>query len=200
MATMRRGDLTRRAILQRATGLASKVGLGGLTIGALAEALQLSKSGLFAHFRSKETLQLQVLEFGATVFVENVVRPALAVARGEPRLRALFENWLAWTRSSPLPGGCLFVAATTELDDRPGPVRDRLVQLQRQWLDVMAISFQKGIAEGHFRPDADPEQFAHDLYGVMLTFHHASRLLKDARAEARARRAFDTLLAAARPS
>ncbi|MGH7568446.1 MAG: TetR/AcrR family transcriptional regulator [Gemmatimonadales bacterium] len=197
---MRRGDLTRRAILHRATGLASKLGLGGLTIGALADALELSKSGLFAHFRSKEALQLQVLEFGATVFVDHVVRPALAAPRGAPRMRALFENWLAWARSSPLPGGCLFVAATTELDDRPGPVRDQLVQLQRQWLDVIAVSFQKGIGEGHFRPDADPEQFAHDLYGVMLAFHHASRLLKDARAAARARRAFDTLLAAARPS
>jgi AcrR family transcriptional regulator len=194
---MRKGDSTRQAILDRATGLATKVGLGGLTIGGLAEELDLSKSGLFAHFQSKEALQIQVLEHGAAVFVANVVRPALAAPRGTPRLRALFERWLAWGRSSPMPGGCLFVAAATELDDRPGPVRDRLVALQRDWLNVITISFQKGIAAGELRADADAGQFAHDLYGVMLAYHHAARLLRDPAAERRARRAFETLLAAA---
>jgi AcrR family transcriptional regulator len=194
---MRKGDLTRQAILDRATGLASKVGLEGLTIGALATELQLSKSGLFAHFHSKEALQLQVLDHGAAVFVESVIRPALAEPRGEPRMRALFERWLAWTQSSPLPGGCLFVQAAVELDDRPGPVRDRLVQFQRQWLGVIVTSLELGIDAGAFHNVADPEQFAHDVYGVMLAYHHASRLLRDPRAEARARRAFDALLKAA---
>jgi AcrR family transcriptional regulator len=197
---MRKGDLTRQAILDQAAGLASKVGLEGLTIGALATELDLSKSGLFAHFHSKEALQLQVIEHGAAVFVENVVRPALAAARGTPRLQALFSRWLDWARSSPLPGGCLFVQAAVELDDRPGPLRDRVVHFQRQWLDVIATSFRKGIAAGAFRADADPEQFAHDLYGVMLAYHHASRLLRDPEAETRARRAFDALLNAARLS
>lgn len=195
---MRKGDATHRTILDRATGLASKVGLEGLTIGALATELDLSKSGLFAHFQSKEALQLQVLDHGAAVFVEKVVRPALAVARGEPRMRTLFEGWLDWARSSPLPGGCLFVQASVELDDRPGPVRDRLVEYQRQWLDVIATSLRKGIEAGAFRRDADAMQFAHDLYGVMLAYHHASRLLHDPQAETRARRAFDALLAAVR--
>lgn len=195
---MRKGELTRHAILDRATGLASTVGLEGLTIGALATDLELSKSGLFAHFHSKEALQLQVLEHAAGVFVERVVRPALAQPRGEPRVRALFERWLEWSRSSPLPGGCLFVQATVELDDRPGPVRDRLVQFQRQWLGVLSTSLELGIAAGAFHSVADPEQFAHDVYGVMLAYHHASRLLRDPRAEARARRAFEALLAAAR--
>jgi len=194
---MRKGDLTRRAILDRATGLASKVGLEGLTIGALATELQLSKSGLFAHFHSKEALQLQVLDHGAAVFVESVIRPALAEPRGEPRMRALFERWLDWTQSSPLPGGCLFVQAAVELDDRPGPVRDRLVQFQRQWLGVIVTSLELGIDAGAFHNVADPEQFAHDVYGVMLAYHHASRLLRDPRAEARARRAFDALLQSA---
>ena len=195
---MRKGDSTHQAILDRATSLASKVGLEGLTIGALATELDLSKSGLFAHFQSKETLQLQVLDHGAAVFVENVVRPALSAPRGEARVRALFDRWLEWARSSPLPGGCLFVQATVELDDRPGPVRDRLVEYQRQWLDVIATSLQKGIETGAFRRDADTMQLAHDLYGVMLAYHHASRLLRDPQAETRARRAFDALLNAVR--
>lgn len=194
---MAKGDQTHHAILDRATGLATRVGLGGLTIGGLAEELELSKSGLFAHFQSKEALQIQVLEYGAALFAANVVRPALAAPRGAPRLRALFDRWLAWARSSPMPGGCLFVAAATELDDQPGPVRDRLVALQRDWLQVIVISVQKGITAGQLRADADAEQFAHDLYGVMLAYHHASRLMRDPDAEARARRAFETLLAAA---
>lgn len=195
---MRKGDLTRQAILEQATGLASKVGLDGVTIGALAAELDLSKSGLFAHFRSKEALQLQVLEFGAAQFLEHVIRPSLAEPRGEPRLRALFDRWLDWTRSSPLPGGCLFVQAAVEFDDRQGSVRERLVGIQRQWLGVIATSLQKGIDAGAFDGGADPEQFAQDVYGVMLAYHHASRLLHDPHAEARARRAFEALLAAAR--
>lgn len=195
---MRKSDATHIAILDQATGLASQIGLDGLTIGALATQLNLSKSGLFAHFQSKEMLQLQVLDHGAAVFVENVVRPALAAPRGEARLRALFDRWLDWARSSPLPGGCLFVQAAVELDDRPGQARDRLVAYQQQWLDVIATTVIKGIEVGAFRRDADPMQFAHDLYGVMLAYHHASRLLHDPEAETRARRAFDALLKAAR--
>ncbi len=193
MATTK-GLVTRQAVLERAVALASRVGLGGLTIGTLADDLDLSKSGLFGHFHSKQTLQIQVLEHAAARFVEAVVRPALAQPRGKPRLRSLFDHWLDWARSSPMPGGCLFVAAATELDDRPGPVRDRLQQLQREWLGVIATSFRKGIEEAHFPADADPDQFAHDLYGVMLAYHHAHRLLGDPKAEARARHAFEALL------
>ena len=195
---MHKGADTRQAILDHAADLASKVGLGGLTIGVLADDLKLSKSGLFAHFRSKEALQIQVLDHAAEQFVETVVRPALAEPRGEARMRAIFERWLAWDKAGVLPGGCLFVAAATELDDRPGPVRDRLVELQREWIQVITVSFRRGIEAGRFRRDADAPQFAHDLYGIMLAFHHAARLLGDRRAEARARRAFDALLEAAR--
>lgn len=193
---MRKGDLTRHVILEHATELASEVGLTGLTIGRLADDLSLSKSGLFGHFQSKEALQVQVLEHSAERFVEEVVRPALAAPRGEQRLRALFERWLAW--DTGLAGGCVFVAATSELDDRAGPVRDRLVELQRQWIGVLAQSFQKAIEQGDAVVDADPEQFAQDVYGIMLAWHHHSRLLGDNEAEARARRAFEALLAAAR--
>jgi AcrR family transcriptional regulator len=193
-----KGDNTRTAILDRGVRLATQVGLEGLTIGRLATELHLSKSGLFAHFRSKETLQIQVLDAAAERFVDEVVKPAVREPRGEPRVRALFDRWLGWARSNSGPGGCLFVAAAAELDDRPGPVRDRLVALQKGWLEMIAIVFRTGVTEGVFRTDLDPEEFAHDLYAVMLGFHHAKRLLKDPRAEARAQAAFGRLLAAAR--
>ena len=122
---MRKGEQTREAILVHALRLATRVGFEGLTIGQLADDLKLSKSGLFAHFKSKENLQLQVPEMASRRFVDAVVKPALAAPRGEARVRALFERWLAWETSPSLPGGCPFVAAATELDDRPGPARDR---------------------------------------------------------------------------
>jgi AcrR family transcriptional regulator len=194
---MGKGETTRQAVLDEAARVASRVGLGGLTIGSLAAQSGLSKSGLFAHFQSKEALQLQLLEHARADFVDRVVRPALAAARGEPRVRELFRRWLAWDAEA-LPGGCLFVAASAELDDQPGPVRDRLASDQRDWLDTIAQVFRTGISEGHFRPDADPGQFAYDLHGIMLAYHHASRLLGDPDAPARATRAFEALLAAAR--
>ena len=199
-ATLSRGALTRQTILQHAAGLASQLGLEGLTIGRLAEDLGLSKSGLFAHFQSKEALQLQLLDFAAARFVEAVVKPTLAAPRGEARIRAAFEHWLEWPKKSSLPGGCFFVAASIELDDRPGPVRDKLVRLQRDWLDTLAGVVRTAVAEGDFRGDVDPEQFAHDLYGIMLAGHHAARLLRDPKAGARTRAGFDALVARARPT
>jgi AcrR family transcriptional regulator len=195
---MRKGDLTRQTIVERAAGLASRIGLEGITIGALAEDLDLSKSGLFAHFRSKEALQVQVLEHAAARFTEVVIRPALATPRGEPRLRALFERWGRWPKESGLPGGCIFVQAAVELDDQPGPVRDVIVKQMRDLLDVVATVARTGVAEGHFREDLDPEQLAHDFYGVILAWHHASRLLRDPRAAARAAAGFEALVAGAR--
>ncbi|MEP6767332.1 MAG: TetR/AcrR family transcriptional regulator [Acidobacteriota bacterium] len=195
---MGKGENTRDVILDHAMRLASEVGLAGLSIGRLAKDLGMSKSGLFAHFQSKEMLQAQVLVRASQLFIEIVVRPALAAPRGEPRLRALFERWLDWTRTAALPGGCLFVTAAVELDDRPGPVRDRLVALQKEWLGVIARVASTGISEGHFADNLDPDQLAHDLYGVMLGYHHAARLLRDPRAAARARAGFETLLTATR--
>ena len=193
-----RGEITRQMILERALSLASKLGLEGVTIGHLASDLNLSKSGLFAHFQSKEALQLQLLDFAALRFVEIVIRPAMAFPAGERRIRAMFESWLAWPKPEALPGGCFFVSAATELDDRPGPLRDRLVELQVRWLGVLAESARQAVAEGEFKPEIDGEQFAHDVYGVMLAFHHAARLLRDPKASSRARAAFESLLAASR--
>jgi len=195
---VRKGEQTRGAILERATSLASRLGLEGVSIGALAGELGLSKSGLFAHFESKEELQVQTLEHAAERFTEVVVKPALAAARGEPRVRALFERWLRWPQAVPQPGGCLFVAAAVELDDRPGAPRERLVELQRDWLSVIARTVRGAKDQGHFREDVDPEQFAFELYGIMLVCHHAGRLLRDPEAMARARGAFERLIAEAR--
>jgi AcrR family transcriptional regulator len=195
---MGKGDERRQLILERAAQTASRLGLEGLTIGQLASDLGLSKSGLFAHFQSKEALQVQTLRHAAELFVDRVVRPALKAPRGERRLRALFERWLAWAEADVLKGGCLFVAAATELDDLEGPVRDELVRQQRDWLELIANVARTGIAEGDFRPGLDGEQVAYELYGVMLAYHHARRLLRDPSAPQRAREAFDALVEAAR--
>ena len=192
---MSKGDETRQAVLDRAVEVARQVGLGGLTIGMLAEEAHLSKSGLFAHFRSKAALQLAVLEHARSEFEARVARPALKAPRGEARVRALFDRWVWW---STLPGGCPFVAAATEFDDQPGSVRDRVVHDLRDLFDLIGTVFRTGIAEGQFRADADPEQFAQDYYGVILANHHTRRLLGDERAEERARRALDALIAQAR--
>ena len=197
---MRKGEVTRQAILDRAVTVARHSGLGGLTIGRLAEELNLSKSGLFAHFKSKEALQIQVLDAAAARFVDVVVKPALAVRRGEPRVRALFDRWLEWESPERSKGGCIFVQAAAELDDQEGPARERLVQLQRDWLEMIATSVRGAVTERHFGAHVDPEQFAHDLHGIILGYEHASRLLRDSRAEQRARTALDALIAAAHPT
>jgi AcrR family transcriptional regulator len=197
---MGKGAQTRQTILNHALKLATRVGIEGLTIGRLAEDLGMSKSGLIAHFHNKEALQVQVLETGAHRFVEDVLRPALKAPRGEPRLRALFEGFLAWERSPSLPGGCPLIAASSELDDRPGPARDYLVQARRDLLDLLAGTARSAVDEGQFRADVDPEQLAYEFWGAMLGFHHASRLMRDPRAGERARAAFETLLRTARAS
>jgi AcrR family transcriptional regulator len=195
-APVSKGEQTREAILRHALRLATRVGLEGLTIGRLAEDLRMSKSGLFAHFRSKEALQIEILRFAGSQMIEAVVRPALSAPRGEPRVRALFENWFAWEQSPSLPGGCPFMAASFELDDRPGPVRDFVVQSLRDWADTLAGAARIAVQEGHFRADLDCEQFAHDCSGIALGFVHASRLIRDPKARARAEVAFESLLRA----
>lgn len=195
---MRKGERTREAILDGAWRLASELGLEGLTLGRLADQLELSKSGLFAHFASKEKLQVQTLERAAERFAEVVVRPAVAVPGGEKRLRTLFERWVEWPRRVRQPGGCLFVQAAAELDDRPGPARDRLVALQREWRAVIARVVKRAQDMGELRRDLDPEQLAFEIQGIGLACHETARLLRDPRALERARAAFERLLADAR--
>lgn len=194
---MSKGAQTREAILDAAVELAYSVGLGGLTIGVLAARRQMSKSGLYAHFRSKDALQMAVLERARETFTDLVVRPALAVPRGEARLRVLFERWVSYG-TKRVPGVCLFAKAATEFDEQPGPLRDRLAEGHQDMLDTIAQVCRAAIAVGDLRADTDAEQFAHDLYGVMLVFYLTERLLADPAAERRTRAAFEAMLAAVR--
>jgi AcrR family transcriptional regulator len=194
---MAKGEETRQAILSRAFELSNVIGVSGLSIGRLAEATGLSKSGLFAHFGSKEALEVAVIEEASRQFVQAVMVPALRQPRGEPRIRALFENWLVWGMRE---GGCFFVGATTELDDRPGPPRDALMQSCKDWIDELHKAARIAVSEGHFRADLDPEQFAFEEYGIMLVLHTYHRFLKAPQALTRARQAFERLVDTARPS
>lgn len=196
---MRKGEKTREVILDRALRMASELGLEGITIGRLADELDLSKSGLFAHFSSKENLQVETLDRAAERFTEVVVRPALAVPAGEPRLRALFEGWLDWPKRVRQPGGCIFAAAAAELDDRPGPARDRLVELQREWLATIERVVLRAKEVGHLGEHVDPAQLAFELLGITLSLNYHARLLRDPRARERAMAAFERLVANARP-
>jgi AcrR family transcriptional regulator len=193
-----KGEQTRREILDQALRLASELGVEGLSIGALAARVGMSKSGLFAHFSAKENLQIAVIEHASRRFIETVVLPALRQPRGEPRVRALFERWLTWSRQDFMPGGCVFMAAAAELDDRPGPARERLVANQRDWLDTLAGAARIAVREGHFRADLDAEQFAFEALGVFASSTFYTRLLRADDVGARVRTAFDRLLRDAR--
>jgi len=194
---MLKGAETRERIVDRAFRLAGRDGLEGLSIGRLAEELGMSKSGLFAHFGSKEDLQVAVLQAASARFSDQVFRPAFKAPRGLPRLRKLFEHWLAWVNDPAFPGGCIFVAASTELDDRPGRPRDFLVAAERDLLGALQKAAQLAVEEGHFAADTDCEQLAFELHAMVLGFPHAKRLLRDPKVEARARAAFDRLVASA---
>lgn len=198
MAAGTKGEETRSAVLGSALSLATQVGLEGLTIGKLAEHVGMSKSGLFAHFSSKENLQVAILEEAVARFVALVVGPALKKPRGEPRVRALVDNWLAWSKQDFLPGGCIFVVAGVDLDDRPGPARDRFIASQKDWLATLANAARIAVEEKHFRKDLDTEQLAHELYSIAYGYHYLRRIGDPARAEKRARTAFERILTDAR--
>jgi len=198
IGVMAKGNTTRARIVETALRAASVDGLEGISLGKVAGDIGMSKSGLFAHFDSKEALQVDVIEAAAEKFAAVVVVPALSAPRGEPRLRALFEHWLKWEQNESLPGGCVFMHAVAELDDRPGPVRDALVRQQTMWLDTLAKAVRLTIDAGHFRPDVDPSLFAFQLYGIVVAYYHASRLFRDPAAKEHAERAFDAVVAAAR--
>jgi AcrR family transcriptional regulator len=196
--TVSKGEATRDRIIDGAVRLASREGLAGVSLGELASELGMSKSGLYAHFGSKEALQLQILQLAVARFRTTVVRPALQARRGVPRLRALCESWIEWANDASMPGGCLLVAASVELDDKPGPLRDFLSRSQRDWLATLAKAAQLAIDEGQLRPDLDPQQFAFEMWALALGYHHVRRLLRDPRASARVHDAFERLLSGAR--
>ena len=190
-----KGERTRATILGEALRLVSKSGLDDLTIGTLAEATGMSKSGLFAHFGSREELQLAVLEHAAQRYGEIVFMPVLKIGRGLPRLRALFERWLDWTQSSGLPGGCIMISAANEYDDRPGPIRDAVIANQHRGNAISQKAVRLAIEEGHLKADTDPEQIAFEMLGIVLASHNHRRLLGDKEARKRSLLAFDELVA-----
>ena len=194
---MSKGEATKTSILDEALHVASKVGFEGLSIGQLADRTDMSKSGLFAHFRSKEQLQLQTLDHAAERFTDVVVRPTLKAPRGERRIRELFDRWLDW-EAETLAGGCVFAAASIEYDDQPGPMHDALVRQQRDWAEFVATVAGTAVSEGEFRSDLDAKQFAFTLQGLMSGFRHAGRLLRDPEALDRTRAAFEQLLDSSR--
>lgn len=194
---MSKGEQTRYAILEAALDQASEAGFESLTIGSLAERTGLSKSGLFAHFGSREDLQVAAIERAAQRFAETVFMPALKAPRGLPRLRALFERWLDWTRRTGLSHGCPMQAAAVEFDDRPGPLRDAVAAHFERLEHDVARAVRMAIEQGHLRPDLDIEQFVFDMLGVIFAYYHSARLLRHDDAATRARAAFERLVTAA---
>jgi len=193
-----KGTRTRELILEEAVALGSQLGLEGLSIGSLASRLGLSKSGLFAHFGSKEGLQVLTLEQAQRRFQQEVFASALGELPGLPRLRRLFSNWLGWVERD-LQGGCLMLAASSEYDDRPGAVRDLLVAGQRELRGAIAKAIRQAIDAGQLAPHTDPWQLGFEIVGIVLATHHDHRLLGDARSRARANDAFERLIQAFRP-
>ena len=189
-----KGEQTRTAILDAALNIARRLWLEGLTIGTLADATGMSKSGLFAHFGSREDLHLAVLEHGARQYGDMVLMPALKIDRGLPRLRALFERWLDWTLQTATPGGCIMISTAHEYDDRPGPIRDAAVEMQRRGIGVSERAVRLAVGEGHLKDDTDPEQIAFEMLGIVLASHNHGRLLGDKAARKRALAAFDALI------
>lgn len=190
---MPKGEQTRRAVLVQALDLTSEVGLEGLSFGVLAKIAGMSKSGLYAHFDSKESLQCAVLDTAAQRFVDVVVSPALKEARGLPRVEKLFERWLAW-EAGEFSGGCPFIAAGTEFDDRKGKVRTCLLGHFRDLKDAIGRATRIAIEEGHLGEDLDVDQFTYEFWAILVAHHHYRRLLADPRADDRAHRTFRALV------
>ncbi|HSN31656.1 MAG TPA: TetR/AcrR family transcriptional regulator [Ideonella sp.] len=186
---LHKGQQTRATILDAALGLASHVGLEGLSIGALAEVTQMSKSGVFAHFGSREELQISVIREYHARFDEEVFRPAIREARGLPRLLALFDRWVRRV-SLELDSGCIYISGAVEFDDRPGPVRDALAAMVRAWQVALERAIGIAIDEGHLRRDTDPAQILFEMHGLILALHHDARFLRLPGALERARQGF----------
>jgi AcrR family transcriptional regulator len=177
-----KGARTRESILRVAVNLASVEGLEGLTIGRLADELRMSKSGLFAHFGSKEELQLATVDMAREIFVEHVIRPALSSPVGMPRLWALCANWLEHVESRVFEGGCFFTAASFEFDSRPGPVRASIVAAMRKWLSTLSRAVDDAMKAGHLQPSVHPQQFAFEIYSLAIGAHWGHQLLGDKQA------------------
>ena len=188
-----KGQQTRAAILNAALSLASQMGLEGLSIGALAEVMHMSKSGVFAHFGSREELQISVIREYHARFEEEVFFPAIQEPRGLPRLAALFERWIRRV-SVELDSGCIYISGAVEFDDRPGPVRDALAGMVRAWHAALERAIRSAIEVGHLRADTDTAQMLFEIHGLILALHHDWRFLRNAGVLDRARAGFERVI------
>ncbi|MGI9216518.1 MAG: TetR/AcrR family transcriptional regulator [Hydrogenophaga sp.] len=191
---LQKGQQTKAAIVDAALGLATQIGLEGLSIGALAEVMQMSKSGVFAHFGSREELQISVVREYHHRFEEEVFYPAMTAARGLPRLRAMFDNWMKRT-SVEIDSGCIYISGAVEFDDRPGPVRDALASSVNTWLAAMQRAIEIAVAEGHLRADTDAGQMGFEIHALILALHYEARFLRSPESLRRALTAFEGIVA-----
>ncbi len=185
---------TRERILYQGLALISQAGLSGVTLGVLADRVGMSKSGLFAHFRSKEQVQIELLEYMVQFAAARIVEPAMTADVGLPRLQALVDNWFGWAQRAGLPGGCPVAAGLFEFDDIEGTVRNKILEMESQWRNLMTLLVQGAIDCGHLRQDLDVEQFVWELCGIYLSHHAAYRFLRTTDADRRAKTAFQALL------
>ena len=188
-----KGQQTKAAIIDAALGLASQIGLEGLSIGALAEITGMSKSGVFAHFGSREELQISVVREYHDRFEREVFYPAMQAPRGIPRLQAMFNNWMVQT-SNEIDSGCIYISGAVEFDDRTGPVRDALASSVTSWQAAVRRALEQAQIEGHLTADVDPLQIAFEIHGLILALHYEARFLKVPGATERARQGFAAIL------
>lgn len=190
---MRKGELTRAAILDVALDLASRDGLEGMTIGLLADKMNMSKSGVFAHFGSREDLQLEVLKLYHHRFEQEVFYPALKEPRGITRLKAMYTRWIKRV-SVEIASGCIYISGAVEYDDRPGPIREELVAMVRAWQGALLRCVEQCIEVGDLKADTDAQQLVYEMYGLILALHHDARFLRMPGSVDRARAGFERLI------
>jgi AcrR family transcriptional regulator len=190
---LQKGQQTKAAIIEAALGLATQIGLEGLSIGALAEITQMSKSGVFAHFGSREELQISVIREYFSRFEQEIFYPALDVARGLPRLQALFGNWMKRV-AVEIQSGCIFISGAVEFDDRPGPVREALASSVQTWMQALTRSIVQAQECTQLDAQADPSQIAFEIHGLILALHYEARFLKNPGSLERANTAFANIL------
>jgi AcrR family transcriptional regulator len=174
---MRKGELTRAAILDVALDLASRDGLEGLTIGLLADKMNMSKSGVFAHFGSREDLQLEVLKLYHHRFEQEVFFPSVKEPRGIQRLKAMFARWVKRV-SVEVASGCIYISGAVEYDDRPGPIREELMAMVGAWQGALLRCVKQCVECGDLQADTDPQQLVYEMYGLILALHHDARFLR----------------------
>ncbi|QDL53424.1 TetR/AcrR family transcriptional regulator [Rhodoferax aquaticus] len=188
-----KGQQTKAVIVEAALGLATQIGLEGLSIGVLAEVTRMSKSGVFAHFGSREELQISVIREYFSRFEQEIFYPALHEPRGLPRVKALFGNWMKRV-AVEIQSGCIFISGAVEFDDRPGPVRDALATSVQTWLNGLHRAVVLAKQCGHLRPDADEQQMAFEIHGLILALHYEARFLKNPGSIERANAGFQNIL------